>query len=316
MRHILRSARLAALLLLVVVTLPGAASAVSAPVPPPASSRVAPALLEPDERLAERVLAAPPSVFESAQVVSLYGHPSVRGLGVLGHYGPQEAADEVTRIATSYDALNGDRDVIPALHLIVAVAQRRPMEDGSYLGRIAADVLATYVDLARERGLLLFLDVQVGWSDPLSEVQRLSWALAEPFVHLALDPEVATRWAGLAPGLVVGRVEPAEVNAVQEYLAALVRARALPPKLLVLHQFVDRMLPDPEQYAALPEVELTIDMDGYGSQLAKLRNYQAFALAPHAERAGIKLFYDWDTLLLSPERLQALEHPPDLVIYQ
>ena len=148
------------------------------------------------------------------------------------------------------------------------------------------------------------------------EVRRLSEALAEPFVHLALDPEFATRASGFAPGLIIGRLEAADVNAVQAHLAALVHANGLPPKLLVLHQFVEPMLVDPEQYDAVRQVELTIDMDGYGTVGGKLHNYQSFALAPYAERAGIKLFYDWDEPLLPPERIQALDRPSDLVIYQ
>ena len=206
--------------------------------------------------------------------------------------------------------------MVPALHLIVAVAQPSPRKEGSYLYRMPPGLLQTYIELARERGMLLFLDVQLGWADPLTEVRRLAGALAEPFVHLALDPEFATRASGFAPGLIIGRLEAADVNAGQAYLAALVRARGLPPKLLVLHQFVEPMLVDPERYDAFREVELTIDMDGYGTVGGKLHNYQSFALAPYAERAGIKLLYDWDEPLLPPERIQALDRPPDLVIYQ
>ncbi len=301
------------------MALPGAASAAHTPASPPASSaRIAPALTEPDERLAERIFSAPlpPSVFDGAQVVSFYGYPGIPGMGALGVYDPQRAADEVTRVAEAYDALNGERDVVPALHLIVAIAQATPGADGLYIYHMPPELLRTYVELARERGMLLFLDVQVGWSDPMDEVRRLAGALAEPFVHLALDPEFATRSSGFAPGIVIGSLDAAEVNAVQAYLAELVRARGLPPKLLVLHQFVEPMLVDPEQYAAYREVELTIDMDGYGTVGGKLHNYQSFALAPYAERAGMKLFYDWDQPLLSPERIQALDRPPDLVIYQ
>ncbi len=317
----LRSAGPLALLLLVAVVLPGAASAAPTPPPPPGASRlVAPPLEEPDERLAERVSRAPPpplrSVFDDAQVVSFYGYPGFPGMGALGAHPPERAADEVLRVAEAYDALNGERGVIPALHLIVAVAQTTPMEDGSYLDRLSEEEIAVYVEVARGRGLLLFLDVQVGWADPLAEVRRLAAALAEPFVHLALDPEFATRASGLAPGIVIGSIDAAEVNAVQDYLAALVRERRLPPKLLVLHQFTDGMLPGAEKYAALPEVEVTIDMDGYGTEWGKLSNYERYALAPYSERPAIKLFYDWDTPLLPPERLLALERPPDLVIYQ
>ena len=321
MLHFLRPAGPLTLLLFVAVVLPGAASAASTPTPPPgASGRVPPAVAEPDERLAERVGRAPQlplrSVFEDAQVVSFYGYPGIPGMGALGAHPPERAADEVLRVAGTYDALNGERGVVPALHLIVAVAQTAPMEDGSYLDRLSEEEIGVYVEVARERGLLLFLDVQVGWSDPLMEVRRLSVALAERFVHLALDPEFATRASGRAPGIVIGSIDAAEINAVQDYLAALVRDRRLPPKLLVLHQFTEGMLPGAEQYAALPEVEITIDMDGYGTEWGKLANYEAFALAPYAERPAIKLFYDWDTPLLPPERLLALERPPDLVIYQ
>ena len=310
---------MSALLLLVAAALPGAANSASAPPAAGASrARAAEALSEPDERFAERIVVAPvrPSVFEGAQVISLYGYPGIPVMGALGAYAPQRAAEEVARIAAAFDALNGERGAVPALHLIVAVAQPLPQADGSYLARISPEVLASYVDVAREHGLMLFLDVQVGWSDPLAAVQRLSSTLAEPFVHLALDPEFATRSRGAPPGEVIGSLDAEEVNAVQEHLATLVREHALPPKLLVLHQFLARMLPQPERFASLPEVELTIDMDGYGSAFAKLQNYHAYALAPYAERAGIKLFFDWDAPLLAPERLQGLERPPDLVIYQ
>ena len=320
MLQALRSAGLPLLLLLVAGALPGAASAAAASATSPgAPARAAPPLVEPDERFAERLSAAPPappSVLEGAQVVSFYGHPGVPAMGALGAYSPQRAAEEVARVAATYDALNGDRGAIPALHLIVSVAQPWPSDDGSYLQRITNEALAAYVEVAREGGLLLFLDVQVGWADPLTEVRRFSDALGEPFVHLALDPEFATAARGLPPGVAIGSLDASQVNAVQRYLAALVRDRGLPPKLLVLHQFLDEMLPAPEGYLALPEVELTVDMDGYGGDWVKLEHYDRFALAPYAERSAIKLFYEWDAPLLTPERLLALERPPDLVIYQ
>ena len=113
MLRLLHAAGPLALLLLVAVVLPGAASAASTPTSPPgASGRVAPALAEPDERLAERVSReprpAPRSVFESAQVVSFYGLPGFPGMGALGAYPPERAADEVLRVAEVYDALNGE----------------------------------------------------------------------------------------------------------------------------------------------------------------------------------------------------------------
>jgi hypothetical protein len=57
-------------------------------------------------------------------------------------------------------------------------------------------------------------------------------------------------------------------------------------------------------------------MDGWGGRAAKLSNYDEYALASYSERPGIKLFYQWDEPLMSPEELLALPTPPAFVIYQ
>jgi hypothetical protein len=256
------------------------------------------------------------SAFEGAQIVSYYGHPNVPAMGMLGAGTPEEAADGVAELATRYDALNGDRGVIPALHLITGVAQALPGDDGLYHSRMENGQVREWVDLAREREQLIFLDVQIGLADPLGEVRALEDFLREPHVHLAMDAEFATHGRG-KPGIVIGSLTRPTIDEVQAYLAGLVREERLPPKLLVLHQFVRYMLPDAtEGYTDHPEVEVVIDMDGFGGPDAKLSKYNLFALSDYAERSAIKLFFLWDAPLISPERLQALESPPDLVIYQ
>ena len=257
-----------------------------------------------------------PSVFERAQIVSFYGYPGVGTMGELGLHTPSGAAAAVARVAAEYDALNGPREVMPALHLIVAVAQRHPGNSGLYLQRMDRERLSEYVEAARAANILLFVDVQIGWSDALTEVKVLEDVLCEPFVHLALDPEFATKSTGDAPGVAIGVLDAADVNAVQHYLAGLVREHDLPPKVLVLHQFLRSMLTDVDHYDDVREVDVTIDMDGFGSPAVKLTKYDLYATADYAERAAIKLFYHWDAPLMTPGRLLSLDHPPDLVIYQ
>lgn len=256
------------------------------------------------------------SAFDRADVVALYGVPGVPAMGALGRYAPRDAVREAARLAVQYDAVNGDRAAVPALHLIVAVAQDSPMPDGSYLLRLGREVIEPYVEATRDAGALLFLDVQIGWTDPLAEARRLEWALAEPHVHLALDPEFATRTLHAAPGQVIGTLGADDVNGVQRYLGGLVADRHLPRKTLVLHQFMDEMLTGTERYAAVPEVEIAIDMDGFGGQYAKLSKYDVYALARYAAHPALKLFFEWDTPLLTLAQLGALPHPPALVIYQ
>ena len=256
-----------------------------------------------------------PPLLDRAQVIALYGHPGVPVMGELGKHAPEGAAREAVRTAEQYDRANGDHAVMPALQLITAVAQPFPMPDGTYLERLPDEQVQAYVEAARGAGALLILDVQIGWADPLAEVQRLEKFLVEPFVHLALDPEFATRGMG-APGKYIGTLDAPDVNRVQQYLARLVRDRGLPSKLLILHQFTPYMLINTHAYENLGEVERVIDMDGYGPPGPKLGGYAQYAVAPYAERPGIKLFYQWDKPLITPDDLQRLERPPAVVIYQ
>jgi hypothetical protein len=237
-------------------------------------------------------------------------------MGDLGRYSPEEAATVVGHMAASYDALNGARGAIGALHLIVSVAQTVPLGDGSYLNHLDHDTIAAYVEAARAHDVLLILDTQLGMVDPLVESRHLEAFLAEPFVHLALDPEFAMRASGGIPGQVIGSIDSAEVNAVQRYLASLVRELQLPPKILVVHQFRADMLTHSEPWHDTPEVLRTINVDGWGDIGTKLETYSAYATAHYAEHPGIKLFEGWDVPMMTPAQVLALPRQPDLVVYQ
>ena len=252
----------------------------------------------------------------AAQVVAFYGHPGVRAMGVLGHGTPAEVAENINVWVEQYDRLNGPLGAIGAYHLITGVAQANPTSDGTWMYRLSHDRIATYVEAAREHGLLLFLDNQIGWSDPLTEVQLLEDFLKEPFVHMALDPEFATEPLGVRPGRAIGGITGSQVNEVLEYLSALVKREGLPTKILMVHQFADRMLHDRDVIVPQPGVELSIDMDGIGTARAKLRGYRLYAITEPSQRPAFKLFFDQDTPVMTPEEVAGMEPVPDLVIYQ
>jgi hypothetical protein len=107
-----------------------------------------------------------------------------------------------------------------------------------------------------------------------------------------------------------------QVRPIQAYLDRLAREGALPPKILVLHQFLPKMLVDMEYIEASPHVDVVVDMDGFGGQPEKLGGYQRYARAPYSEYAGFKLFFHWDTPLFTPAQLMALEDPPHYIVYQ
>ena len=325
MQRLLWCPRRLALLLFAAVTLPGATSAASAPTrlpavtPAAAISRAAEGL--PRSSAVSLIAASTPAtsvpfILDTAQIVSIYGYPGAPAMGILGTFDAEGAAREAEHLAAAWQALPGARRTVGALHLITDVAQPQPMADGSYLARMSSDEIAMYVNAARRHGLLLFLDIQVGGSNALTEVRALAPFLALPFVHVALDPEFAMHDKGGVPGTRIGSLGAQDVNAVQTFLASVVAHYNLPPKVLMLHQFRADMLTHTEAYADVPQVVRVIDMDGWGGDQLKLANYETFSLAPYAMRAAIKLFYKWDVPLLTPDRLLALPHVPDIVIYQ
>lgn len=251
-----------------------------------------------------------------AQIVAFYGHPGVPSMGVLGHGTPAEVAEEIAEWTERYDRLNGPRGTVGAYHLITGVAQANPTSDGTWLYRLPHDRIATYVEAAREHGMLLFIDNQIGWSDPLSEVKLLEDFLREPFVHMALDPEFATQPLGVRPGRAIGGITGEQVNEVLLYLSELVEEEGLPPKILMVHQFADRMLHNRDVIVTQPGVELSIDMDGIGSPRAKLYGYELYAITEPSQRPTFKLFFDQDDPLISPEEVLEIDPVPDVIIYQ
>jgi hypothetical protein len=71
-----------------------------------------------------------------------------------------------------------------------------------------------------------------------------------------------------------------------------------------------------ENVKSFDRVDLVFDMDGWGWQEAKTTKYHIFATTPPSEYHVIKIFYKWDTPVLSPATLLELDPKPSIVIYQ
>lgn len=313
-----------ALLVLVVAALPGTTSALGAPAPPSfITDNATPMNLPVTSRevTGSTLPLRTPSYFAQGPVVSVYGHPGICFMGELGCHDTSGAVARAQQLAAQYDVpiASGHtmpRYAIPALHLIVDVAQPHPQNDGSYLLRTPIETVREHVEAARAAGILLFLDLQVGWTDPLSGVERLKEFLREPFVHVALDPEFATQRYRRAPGSVIGTLDVTQIRPVQAYLARIAVDHDLPPKILVLHQFTPKMLVDMEALEASPDVDVVVDMDGFGGKPEKLGGYNRYARAAYSEYAGFKLFFHWDTPVFTASELMGLESPPRYIVYQ
>lgn len=251
------------------------------------------------------------SPLPDAQILTYYGNPYTPQMGVLGELALPELIDKLKTHARTYDSLNGPRGVQPALHIVYATAQASAGDNGLYLQYVDEATLSTYLEAACRNGLLVILDLQIGRSTTEAEARKVLKYLRLPYVHLALDPEFAMA-EGEVPGETIGSLTAKDVNAAQATLQKLVKERNLPDKVLVVHQFLESMLPDPEQLQDYPNVDLVLNMDGFGGPDSKISKYDYFT--PRTEYAGIKLFFKQDTDLLDESRVLGLE--PDVIIYQ
>lgn len=254
-------------------------------------------------------------ILADSQIVSYYGNPYTPEMGVLGTADLETVAARLEEHAARYDQLNGPIGVIPAIHLVYAVAQYHPTDNGLYLQYVDDADVRRYLALTEERGMLLFLDLQIGRSSVAAEIQKALPYLRYPQVHLAIDPEFAVASAEV-PGTDLGSLRAAEIDEAQAALQKLVDEEGLPPKLLVVHQFADSMVPDGEAIQRYPGVELVVNMDGFGPAAVKRATYQQYASRPYAAYAGIKLFFQQDPDLMSEEDVLLLQPRPAIVIYQ
>ncbi len=250
-------------------------------------------------------------LFPGRRVVAFYGAPQDEELGELGIGTPAAVAKRLVKQARPY--ATRERPVLPTFELLAVVAAAAPGEGDLYRTRQEDAVIGRYLRAARKANAMLLLDIQPGRADFLTEAKALKRWLREPDVGLALDPE--WRMApGEVPGDVIGSVDAAEVNSVSSWLADIVREGNLPEKLLLVHRFTEDMVERPEALESRPGVELTLNVDGFGTKAQKLAKYRV--LVPKRFRAGFKLFYREDTGLMSPREVNALKPLPDVVVYE
>jgi hypothetical protein len=260
-------------------------------------------------------LAAPGALLPGHRIVAFYGHPLSPGLGVLGQRPPDQMLAALERQAQQYAAADPATPVVPALHLIVAVATSGPGPDGMYRRRSTPEEIEQVAQWAERRGYLLILDVQPGHSPIDSEVAALLPFLERPYVHLALDPE----WAmapGQVPGRTFGSIGAAAVNETIRTLAGVVSRRRLPPKVLIVHRFREDMLVGSDQIRPDPRVQVVIAMDGVGPQGAKIDVYRRVVHDQPVQFAGLKIFYTQDPLPFTPRQALSLDPTPYVIIYQ
>jgi hypothetical protein len=238
------------------------------------------------------------TIFPGRRVVALYGTTGTPVLGDLGRGSSAQASRRVLRLTKAYRRAT-ELNVLPAFELIATVASRAAGDDGTYRTRRPMSDLQRYHRAIRRVGGLLVVDVQPGRGDFLAEVRPYRKLLEEPDVSLALDPE----WKmgpGEVPGQVIGHTDAMTVNAISFWLAGIVKAKRLPQKLLVVHQFTADMIRDRGRVKRRDGLAITFNVDGFGGREVKLQKYRTLAPRETRFHAGFKVFYSEDVNRFRP----------------
>ena len=286
--------------------------------PPPSPSPADPVSEEPiDPTPAPDCSAGPapaPSTIAGKRLIAYYGVPIGRGLGILGANEVQTTLALLREQAEAYRQVDPCVEIVHVFHTVVTIADAHPGEDGDYNHHLTAETLRWWLDTAAAEGVWVVLDIQPGRATLEAELAFVEPYLREPNVHLAVDPEFIVG-EGEVPGTNLGKIDGETINAVQAWLNAIAESTGQ-HKILIFHQFNDRMVLNKEVIQDYPLVDLVWDADGYGGASAKAADYNQYRGEPGFEYGGFKLFYDLDTPLMTPGQVLALQPPPAYIVYQ
>jgi hypothetical protein len=262
----------------------------------------------------------PGAIFPSKRVVAYYGNPLSKKMGVLGEYPRDQMLSMLDHEVARWAKADPTHPVVPALHLIVTVAQGIPGKNGLYRLQMRDSMVNEVYSWIKARHGLFFIDVQVGKSSVAAELPRLRPFLENPDVHLAIDPEFAMATSGRVPGTVIGTLDASDVNWAVNFLDEIARSKNLPPKILIVHRFTRKMVTNAPKIRFTPHVQVVMDMDGWGPPWLKFDSYHDYVKAEPVQFTGFKLFYHNDTKkgdpMLTPAEVLRLTPKPLYIQYQ
>lgn len=254
------------------------------------------------------------------RIVAYYGNFYSTKMGILGEYDKETVIAKLKSEKAAWEAADPETPVVMGIDYIAVTAQGSPQADGTYKLRMPDEHIQRAIDMANEIGGIVILEIQVGLSTFQKEIPLLEKYLSLPNVHLAIDPEFSMK-GGEPPGDVIGTVNSADINYAAEYLAGLVQTHDLPPKILVVHRFTEKMVTGYQNIKPLPEVQIVMVMDGWGFGAKKINTYKQVIYPEPVQFTGFKLFYKNDlkppsTRMLTPSEILELTPSPSFIQYQ
>ena len=262
----------------------------------------------------------PGAILPYNRIVSFYGNLYSKKMGILGQIPHDSMIAQLQQEVAKWQAADTTVHVIPALHYITTTAQAAAGKDGMHRYRMPGNQIDIMVSWAKPINALVFVDIQVGHSTVKNEVPWLEPYLKLPNVHLGIDPEFSMKH-GEVPGRKIGTFTAEDINDAVDFLSGVVRKYHLTPKILVVHRFTQGMVTGYERIKTTPEVQVVMDMDGFGDKILKRSTYLRYIYREPVQFTGFKLFYKNDTKpnttgMYTPEELMKFVPKPIYIQYQ
>lgn len=265
----------------------------------------------------------PGAILPFNRVVAYYGNLYSNKMGALGKWPKAQMIPNLLAEVKKWSDADSTIKSIPALHYIAVTAQGAPGKDGKWRYRMPLTQIDTVLKWAKEINAIVFIDVQIGLSDVQSEVPTFEKYLALPNVHFGIDPEFAMNGkGGKRPGSVIGTLDAKDINWIGDYLAGIVKKYNLPPKIFMVHRFTKGMVTNAKDIKLHPELQIVMDMDGWGPPDLKKGTYRYWINEEPVQFTGFKLFYVNDVEksgqkeMLSREEILKLKPKPIYIQYQ
>ncbi len=254
------------------------------------------------------------------RIVAYYGNFYSKQMGILGEYEPDEVLRRLEVEKAQWEAADQTTPVQLAIEYIAIVAQSVAGADGMYRAVMPDSEIEKAYALAQKAGAILILDIQPGLSTLEKELPKFRKYLMRPDVHIAIDPEFSMK-DGSRPGKVIGTVDAKDVNYVVDYMSEIVKEYKLPPKVLLVHRFTEKMVTNSDAIDPTAEVQVIMVMDGWGSKDLKRGTYSHIIEPEPVQFTGVKIFYKNDmrppsTGIFTPAEVLELHPKPIFIQYQ
>ncbi|SHM89967.1 hypothetical protein [Flavobacterium xinjiangense] len=253
------------------------------------------------------------------RIIAYYGNLYSTRMGILGEIPRAQMLKKLQGEVAKWQAADPSVKAIPALHYIAVTAQGAPGKDNKHRMRMPFKQIDTILSWAKPINALVFVDIQVGHSNVKDEVTNLVQYLSMPNVHLGIDPEFSLK-NGEIPGSKIGTFTADDINDAIDILVDIVRKNKLTPKVLVVHRFTQGMVKNYKNIKKVPEVQIVMDMDGFGDKVLKKDSYVSYIYREPVQFTGFKLFYKNDIrknwVMYTPEELVKFTPKPSYIQYQ